>query len=418
MSPPTGPGRTGCWTSSEAPAHGSRSRTRGRMPSRLRAAPRSRGSMRPPGPPAWPSRRSSETDLPFPVSGAIRLGGQAQIHAGEMLRLLAEALRSAGGHLVTKARVIGVSAGSPPVVTVRTGSAGGGGAGTVEVTAEHVVLATGTPILDRALHFARLEPQRSYALALRVPGAPPAGMYLSADQPSRSLRSVTVDDETLLLLGGEGHVVGRGGSARARVDALVQWAHTHFPGAEVTHQWSAQDYRSTRRLPLAGPLPGEQRRRAGRHGIREMGHDERDSGSPGHRRQDRRRSAPVVRRPLRPHRARHRHRRRGQAEHIRRRGARAGLGGSHDPFGAIRRRHHRAQASSPGMACAQSPSAPWMAPPARCRRCAPHLGGVVSWNDAERSWDCPLHGSRFAANGRRLEGPAVHDLPSVDLRLE
>ncbi|WP_346730637.1 Rieske 2Fe-2S domain-containing protein [Leucobacter allii] len=40
----------------------------------------------------------------------------------------------------------------------------------------------------------------------------------------------------------------------------------------------------------------------------------------------------------------------------------------------------------------------------------PHLGGVLRWNPAERSWDCPLHGSRFTARGERLEGPAVTDL--------
>jgi hypothetical protein len=82
------------------------------------------------------------------------------------------------------------------------------------------------------------------------------GMYLSADQPSRSLRTATVDDQTLLLAGGEGHVVGRGGSSQARIDRLVQWTQAHFPGAERTHQWSAQDYRSARRLPLVGALPG------------------------------------------------------------------------------------------------------------------------------------------------------------------
>ena len=42
-----------------------------------------------------------------------------------------------------------------------------------------------------------------------------------------------------------------------------------------------------------------------------------------------------------------------------------------------------------------------------------HLGGILAWNDAERSWDCPLHGSRFAPDGRVLEGPAVTDLETL-----
>ena len=43
---------------------------------------------------------------------------------------------------------------------------------------------------------------------------------------------------------------------------------------------------------------------------------------------------------------------------------------------------------------------------ARC----PHRFCIVDWNGAERSWDCPCHGSRFAPDGQVLQGPAVHRL--------
>lgn len=44
-----------------------------------------------------------------------------------------------------------------------------------------------------------------------------------------------------------------------------------------------------------------------------------------------------------------------------------------------------------------------------------HLACLLHWNEAERSWDCPCHGSRFATDGMVLQGPAVRDLTRFDL---
>ncbi len=48
----------------------------------------------------------------------------------------------------------------------------------------------------------------------------------------------------------------------------------------------------------------------------------------------------------------------------------------------------------------------------------PHLGCIVQWNTAERSFDCPCHGSRFTCNGKVVNGPALSDLKKIELKDE
>ena len=87
-----------------------------------------------------------------------------------------------------------------------------------EVSAHHVVLATHFPFPDRGLYFARVHAERSYCVAAPLEGEPPEGMFISASSPTRSIRFHPEAGRELLIVGGEGHPVGRGGPTGPRYD--------------------------------------------------------------------------------------------------------------------------------------------------------------------------------------------------------
>src|SRR4051794_6859673 len=182
--------------------------------------------------------------VPFPHVGGTTLDDQAQVDGMDVLAALVGEIRREGGTVVTGRRVVTAPLTGQVAVDLDDGS---------RVQAENVVLATGIPILDRGLYFAKLEPQRSYALAFEHPSAPEL-MLLSSGSPTRSVRDAPSAGGRLLLIGGDGHTVGRTGSARAHLDALREWTERWFPGAEETHAWSAQDYSSHDGLPAIGAL--------------------------------------------------------------------------------------------------------------------------------------------------------------------
>jgi glycine/D-amino acid oxidase-like deaminating enzyme len=342
-----------------------------------------------------------DAGLPFESHGAVRLADQAQFDPMDVLAAMTDDFTSRGGHVFEGVRVQGVDARKPARVKTTSG----------ELLAEHVILATGIPILDRGLYFAKLTPQRSYALAFRVPGAIPAGMYLSADAPTRSLRTAPdpAGPGELLLVGGNGHEVGRHPSPQDRVDDLEAWTAAHFPGAERTHAWSAQDYESHNEVPFVGWLPRAHGRAFVATGYSKWGMTNAVAAAI-------RLSAEILGGHL------------PWAEQLGHRITRP----QSLVEGAIANAKVGAEATRGwvGAELAGLPDDPpaegegvvghdGVAPVAVCTVggvtrtvsavCA-HLGGIVTWNNAERSWDCPLHGSRYAADGALLEGPATSGL--------
>lgn len=346
---------------------------------------------------------SRDAALPFPVVEALELEGQAQIHPMEVLDTLAGDIRGHGGLIVEDVQVQNVEARDPLEVTTRKGA----------FTADTVVVATGTPILDRGLYFAKLEPNRSYAAALRLPeGMPlPQAMYLSIDSPTRSQRTQPVAEGELLLVGGYGHTGGRAASPKAHLDELLGWAQQHYPGAQATHTWSAQDYRATNLMPFFGKLPRGHGRIFFGTGYNKWGisngvaaalsitSDILGGQSDWARVIHHRTTSP-----------------KGAAEAIR---LNAGVAKRLvEDQARIRSNPEITDQTRPSEGTGVvglykgEPAAVSTVDGKVCKVSAvcSHLGGILSWNDAEKSWDCPLHGSRFTPEGKYLEGPATHHL--------
>ncbi len=342
-------------------------------------------------------------DVPFPFHGGTLLPDQAQIDPMDLLDALVIEFRAHGGTLCEGRRVVAVSKHGQPRATLDDGST---------VDAEYVVLATGTPMLDRGLYFAKVEPLRSYALAF-VAADTPDGMFLSAGSPVRSIRDAPGPSAgRRLIVGGNGHPVGRADSEVEHLDALREWTARYFPGAVETHAWSAQDYRSHDGIPYVGLLPRGGGRIHLATGFDKWGMTNGVAAARNITAQilgDKPSWArPLGRRVTRPK----------GALNVVQTNAGVGLAAARSVLEVNLTGPPSSPSEGLGMV-GRSGVLPVGVSTVDGRTCTvaaicTHLGGILSWNDAEKSWDCPLHGSRFGPDGTVLEGPATKPLARRD----
>ncbi len=338
--------------------------------------------------------------LPFPVAASVRLDRQGLFHPRRYGLGLTEVLRSEGVPVVTGCDVRNVT--SDGQLETSHGP----------LLARSVVLATHLPFLNRGGQFAITQPSRSYAIAARIQQEAPPGMYLAAGSPTRSVRPVSLTGDEVVV-GGEGHIAGRDTDTRRRYEALAAWAREAYPRATITHRWSAHDYVPATGLPSIGRLPSPGRPIYTATGFAKWGITTstaaariltdvvlgRDHPWPALAGASLRRlgvatppafrfNAEVAQRFV--------------GDRLRSRGAvdldSLAPGGAMVGMLAGRRvAAHRGDDGSLHVVAA---------------RCT-HLGCIVQWNTAERTWDCPCHGSRFSPEGAVVHGPALDPLETV-----
>ncbi|MEU7479706.1 FAD-dependent oxidoreductase [Lentzea sp. NPDC042327] len=341
-----------------------------------------------------PVRLDADLDLPFEVHAAVRLDDQLTLHPVKYLHGLAAAVDGDGSKVYEHSRVLDVTG---QKLSTKDG----------EVRFNRLVLATHYPLLDRGLFFARLKTPRSYAIAARLDGPPPSALAISAGSPSWSISAY--GDQ--LIVCGQGHETGK--PVQEPYRRLEEFARRHWPVTEVTHRWSAQDPTAYDSLPMIGSYTPGADTIFTATGYMKWGltsgtfaatvladlvtgkpNDLAERFSP-HRlslkslpalvKKNAEVAVEMVGDRVLPADATNSDALPPDHAHV----IRDGLGKTgvyRDPEGQLH---------------------------AVSMRCT-HLGCLVRFNSAERSWDCPCHGSRFDVDGNVLEGPATRPLPRRD----
>jgi len=345
--------------------------------------------------------------VPLIARPGICFESQARFHPLRYLAGLAEAIREAGGQIYEESPAEEFST-DPLGVTVNGRT----------LTCTDIVMATHNPLvgvtgLVSATAFqTKLALYTSYVVGGRVPrDTVPDALFWDTNSPYHYLRVETHRDHDLIIFGGEDHKTGQAGSTTECYERLEDDLESLLPRVEITHRWSGQVIETPDGLPYIGRMSDHQYAATGFAGngmtfgtlgammmsdaILGIANPWADLFEPGRK---------AIRR--------------GAWEYIKE--------NKDYPYYLIRGRFAGAEGRSlrtlkrgqgavielqgKKVAAYRDDHGETLLRSATCT----HMGCIVGWNDAERTWDCPCHGSRFKPNGEVISGPAESPLPEVE----
>lgn len=333
---------------------------------------------------AWslglPASFEESPPLPFETYGSVRFDNQAQFHPRKYLCAVAREIEGDGCYIFEKTRALGIEGGNPVVVKTDKGT----------VRADNVIQATHYPIVDKPGELSRrLSQSMSYALGVRIEEPFPDGMFVNAERPGRSLRSQPAEEGELVLVVGDGHPTGNGKLTSEHYKHLEEWARSIYKVRSIDYRWSTEDVMPDDGVPLIGRITPDSEHSYIATGFKKWGMTTGTAAAmiltdtilgsdnpwtevydPSRSKSEESLSVQEETSKLAP----------GQGSIIEK---------GKEKVAAYR--------DLQGVLYTLDPS---------CR----HMGCHVTWNEAEKTWDCPCHGSRYNARGEVILSPTVYGL--------
>lgn len=326
--------------------------------------------------------------LPFPTGGALRFTDQAQFSPALYVIGLAGAVSRAGGRIFEQSRVESVDREDHWRIRADNG----------EIRAENLFLATNLPIAGAVDYSVRTQPRCHTVAAFRImPEHAPDGVFISAGQPSHSIRTGRDADGHLLIVLGPHFNTGQEGNIARLFLELEDWTRQRFKVGDMVWRWTNEDYDTADRVPYVGAPSGEAPGLYIATGFNAWGIT--NGTAAGILVSDlilgNENAASGLYDPSRP-----------SPEDFNKGSGTKSKAASLDDIapgeGGI------VEAGDEPLAVYKTMSGMVRAFSASCT----HAGCTVTWNNADKTWDCPCHGSIFAADGSVIHGPAMCPLPS------
>ena len=346
----------------------------------------------------------NELPVPISVKSAIMMKKQAQFHPLRFLAHIVKASVKRGVQVYEHTVAVDLEKGDSLTVVTSLGH---------KITADDVLICSHFPFYDRpGWYFTRMQAERSYIIAAKCQKEYKGGMYLSADTPVRSLRSVQNGDDRLVLIGGESHKTGQGKDTLLHYKALEEFAKEVLGVTDIMYRWSNQDLTTLDKVPYIGQLAAGYDHVYTATGYRKWGMTTgvaaaklltdlvfaKDNPYMELYQPSRFYMDPSLRRFLGQNANVAAHLIAGKLEAP----IRDAFALDYDEGDVVTYKGVRAGAY-------RDESGDLHIVDTTCT----HLGCEVQWNHGDRTWDCPCHGSRFSFRGDVVEGPAKKPLPQL-----
>lgn len=351
-----------------------------------------------------PAEFVTEAPLPFPILGAVRFNNQAQFHPRKYVLELANKIPGAGSHIFENTRAVDIDEGE--TCTIKTGKG-------KKIMARHVIIASHYPFYDgKGMYFAKMYPSRSYLMAFKIEGTPPDGMFINIDTPGMTLRSQPYGGEQILIFGGESHKTAHGEQTSTHYENLRKLVRKIFNIKEELYHWSTQDYYTLDEIPYVGRLTANTPNIYVATGFRKWGMTNstaaaiiiKDLITKGQSSWD------LVYSPQRGTTGKAAAAFVAQNVDVAYQLISGKLENPNDDMDIKNGEGKVVEYKGKRTGAYKDEQGKLHLMDLTCT----HMGCELQWNDGEKTWDCPCHGSRFKYNGDIVEGPALYPLNHPD----